>query len=176
MIQIRPITQETAGDLLLKNESFSMPGRMIPRLQDGVWDYDIQWFPGVHTMTFPEETYDFASLSKRGVLLGAYWDGKCVGLAILQDAMFQHMYLYDLKVSARARGKGVGKRLIEAAMEHAKKRGYQGIYTQAQDNNLNACLFYLKVGFTIGGFDNHVYRGTPQAHKADIFFYMAQEE
>ena len=33
------------------------------------------------------------------------------------------------------------------------------------------CLFYLHHGFDISGFDNRGYRGTSQAHKADIFFY-----
>ena len=56
-------------------------------------------------------------------------------------------------------------------MAEARKRGYIGLFTQAQDNNLNACLFYLKTGFTIGGFDNRVYRGTKQEGKADIIFY-----
>ena len=85
------------------------------------------------------------------------------------------MYLYDLKVNSAARGKGVGKALIRAGLEAAKERGYIGLYTQAQDNNLNTCMFYLSAGFEIGGFDNRVYRGTSQAHKADIIFYLDAE-
>lgn len=83
------------------------------------------------------------------------------------------MYLYDLKVSAAARGKGIGRALIGAAKAEALSRGYRGLYLQAQDNNLNACLFYLKAGFQIGGFDNHVYNGTNQEGKADIIFYLS---
>ena len=40
-----------------------------------------------------------------------------------------------------------------------------------QDNNLSACLFYLKNGFRIGGLDTEVYGGTNQEGKADILFY-----
>ena len=58
----------------------------------------------------------------------------------------------------------------------ARERGYIGLFTQAQDNNLNACLFYLHTGFEIGGFDNHVYNGTSQEGKADIIFYTGREE
>ncbi len=47
----------------------------------------------------------------------------------------------------------------------------QGVYTIGQDNNLSACLFYLRNGFEIGGFDNRVYRGTGQEGKANILFY-----
>lgn len=47
----------------------------------------------------------------------------------------------------------------------------QGVYTIRQDNNLSACLSYLKKGFEIGGFDNCSYRGTIQEESANIFFY-----
>ena len=47
-----------------------------------------------------------------------------------------------------------------------------GIYTEAQDNNLGACLFYLKSGFIIGGIDTKIYSFTPQENKKDIIFYL----
>ena len=122
-------------------------------------------------MTFPDEEYDFETVNREGSAFGAYEDGVCIGVAIYQDYYFSYMYLLDLKVSSAARGKGVGKALIEAGMAEAKARGYRGLYTQGQDDNLNACMFYLKAGFTIGGFDNRVYRGTKQENKADVIFY-----
>ena len=59
-----------------------------------------------------------------------------------------------------------------AAEELAREKGYRGIYVIAQDNNLGACLFYLKCGFRIGGFDTEIYRGTAQEGKSDIIFYL----
>lgn len=171
MIEICKLTPEKAGDVRLKNESFSMPGKMIPSLQNGVWSYRIEAFDPVQTMTFPDEAYDFEELSRNGVIFAAYEDGICLGLAIYQEGFFKYMYLYDLKVCEHARRKGVGRALIEAGMQAAKERGYLGLYTQAQDNNLNACMFYLNTGFEIGGFDNHVYNNTPQEGKSDIYFY-----
>lgn len=171
MIEIRKVTKENRQDLNLKNEPFEMPGKFIPALKEGVWSYRVELFEAVETMIFPDENYDYDEISERGIIIGAYEDGNCIGLAIYQESFFKHMYLYDLKVCGAARGKGVGRALIEAGMAAAKELGYLGIYTQAQDNNLNACMFYLKMGFEIGGFDNRVYHGTPQAHKADIIFY-----
>lgn len=170
-MEIKQITRENAGDVRLQNEPFLMPGRFVPELKNGLWSYRTEPFENVETMVFPEENYDFKELSGKGVLFGAYEDGKCIGVAIYQDCWLKYMYLYDLKVSGAARGKGVGKALIQAGLEAARERGYLGLYTQAQDNNLNACLFYLKAGFEIGGFDNHVYNGTSQEGKADIIFY-----
>ena len=171
MIEIRRITEENRADLNLKNEPFEMPGRFVPTLCEGVWSWRTELFEKPESMVFPDESYDFGEISGKGVVFGAYEDGRCIGLAIYQDSRFQYLYLYDLNVSAAARGKGVGRMLIGAGMTAAKERGYRGLYTHAQDNNLNACLFYLKAGFEIGGFDNRLYKGTAQEGKADIIFY-----
>lgn len=175
MIEIRRITGENAADLNLKNEPFSMPGKFIPELKDGVWSYRTELFDSPQSMTFPDENYDFEEVAHKGVILGAYEDSKCIGVAIYEDYWLKYMYLYDLKVNAAARGKGVGKALIRAGLAEAAARGYRGLYTQAQDNNLNTCMFYLSAGFEIGGFDNRVYGGTSQAHKADVIFYLDAE-
>lgn len=175
MIEIRELTKESAQDLNLKNEAFAMPGRFIPELQNGVWSYRTESFDAVQTDVFPDESYDFDEIAGKGVVFGAYEVDTCLGIAIYQDYWLKYMYLYDLKVNADARGKGVGKMLIQAGLQAAKARGYKGLYTIAQDNNLNACMFYLKAGFAIGGFDNRVYGGTSQAHKADVLFYLDAE-
>ena len=172
MLEIKAITKENAGDLNLPNEPFSMPGVCIPELKDGVWSYRIRPYEQPETMVFPEENYDYEEVSAKGPVFGAYEDGKCVGVAVFEDYWLKYMYLSDLKVSAAARGKGAGRALIRAGLEEAKKRGYRGLYTVAQDNNLNACLFYLRAGFAMGGFDNRVYGGTSQEGKADILFYL----
>lgn len=172
MLEIRRIMKENAKDLGLKNEPFSMPGRLIPALKDGVWSYRIELFEQPGSLCFPDEAYDYDTLAKDSVIFGAYVDDTCVGLAIFQNGFFEYMYLLDLKVCAAARGKGVGKALIQAGLEAAKERNYRGVYLQAQDDNLNACLFYLKTGFVIGGFDNRVYCGSRQEGKADVIFYL----
>lgn len=171
-MEIRPITRDVAADLHLPNEPFEMPGRFIPERKDGKWSYRIEWFEKVQTMCFPDENYDYEKYSREGFLLGAYEDDKCIGIGIFRDDFWKYMYLYDLKVNSAHRGKGVGKALVRAGLEEARKRGYLGIFLQAQDNNLNACMFYLKTGFQIGGFNDRVYDGTSQEGKSDIFFYL----
>lgn len=110
-------------------------------------------------------------MAENSTFIGAYDHNICIGLAIMQSDFFKYMYLYDLKVNQEYRQKGVARRLIDRAKETALASGYNGIYTQAQDNNLGACLFYIKAGFYIGGFDTNVYKGTKQEGKADIIFY-----
>lgn len=175
MITIKQITHDTARDLNLKNESFFMPGKFVPELRDGIWSYRTEMFSAPETMVFPNENYDLEEVNQKGIAFGAYEDDKCIGVAVFEDCWLKYMYLSDLKVNAEARGKGVGKLLVRAGMEEAKKRGCRGVYTVAQDNNLNACMFYLHAGFSIGGFDNRVYTGTSQEGKADVIFYLDAE-
>ncbi len=173
-MQIKIIDSKSKKDITIKNEPFELYGKVIPTYLNEKWDYDIQLFPKekIMEMCFPDEDYDFDEMSKNSVFIGAYENGECVGLAIVQDNWSKHMYLYDLKVKKEYRHSGVGKALLEKAKEVALKKGYKGIYTIGQDNNVTACKFYLKMGFVIGGFDNHVYGGTSQEGKADIIFYL----
>lgn len=170
----RVIDREHSEDILLKNEPFSIYGKVIPTYMDEKWDHSVRLLPEteVTEMCFPDEDYDYDALVKDHVFIGAYDGGKCVGLAVLADDMFKYMYLDDLKVSQGYRKQGIGKGLIDKAVEVAHERNYNGIYTIGQDNNVSACKFYLKAGFEIGGFDNRVYRGTSQEHKANILFYL----
>ncbi len=168
-IEIRRIDTAHGQDAQLPNEPFTLWGRMIPSLENGVWTYRTERFPKTEEMCFPDFPYEVSEADS--VFLGAYDGGSCIGLAVLRKGMFRYLYLDDLKVNRSERGKGVGGMLIEACVADAKNQGLVGVYTVGQDNNLSACLFYLSHGFQIGGFDNRSYRGTPQEEKADIYFY-----
>ena len=159
MTEIKIIDNLHSRDINIPNQPFKLYGKMIPSLNKGIWDYEIVLFPEneVTEMTFPDENYDYEEMS-----------GDCIFIGVWS----KYMDLYDLKVNSQYRGQGIASRLMEKAAEIAENRGYRGIYTIGQDNNLSACKFYLKYGFKIGGFDNHVYNGTSQQGKADIFFYL----
>lgn len=171
-IQIRTIDRQHSKDINISNEPFPLCGRMIPVYINEKWDYTTERFAEEAEICFPDENYTFDDTAGSRVYIGAYDADKCIGLAIMQQALFKYMYLYDLKVNKRYRLMGVAKALIEKAKTVAKECGYDGIYTQGQDNNLGACLFYLKTGFVIGGLDTKVYQGTPQEGKKDIYFYL----
>ena len=174
MIDIKLIDREHRQDINIPNEPFALWGRMIPSYKDEEWSYTVEHLnpQDVSEMCFPDENYDYMEMCNNSIFIGAYDGGKCIGLAILKDALLKYMYLYDLKVNKEYRNQGVASLLITRAKEAAVERGYHGIYTLGQDNNLSACLFYLKYGFHIGGLDTNVYKGTTQEGKADILFYL----
>ncbi len=174
MIEVRVIDQAHAEDIRLPNEPFLLSGRMAVSYTDGQWQYEALYAgPGeADWQTFPDEHYDYETMKDSSVFVGAYEGEQCVGLAVLQPGFFRYMYLYDLKVNKAFRGRQTGRMLIDRCREIALAQGYLGLYTQGQDNNLGACLFYLHTGFYIGGFDSNVYKGTKQDGKADIIFYL----
>lgn len=174
MIEIKRIDKEHERDINIPNEPFALWGRMIPSYRDEKWSYTVNRFPPQDRgeMCFPDENYDYEEMKKNSIFIGAYDEDVCIGLAILQDSIFRYLYLYDLKVNKDYRGQGVASLLVEEAKRVAAERGYRGIYTQGQDNNLSACLFYINRGFHIGGLDTNVYKGTKQEDKSDILFYL----
>ena len=172
MIDVRIINVEHKQDINIPNEPFLLFGRMIPSYVDEQWNYSVEKFGVEQQMCFPNENYSYDDMVENSTFIGAYDNEKCIGLAIMQESLFKYMYLYDLKVNSAYRKCGVAKALIEKAKTIAKEKGYMGIYTQGQDNNLGACLFYIKTGFYIGGFDSNVYKGTKQEGKSDIIFYL----
>jgi len=172
MIEIKIIDEKRKQDINIPNESFPLFGRMIPSYIDEKWEYKIKHNKEISEMCFPNENYDYDAMKFNSVFIGAYDGETCIALAILQDAFMKYMYLYDLKVSKKYRNQGVASALIQKAKEICLSKGYRGLYTQGQDNNLAACLFYVKSGFYIGGFDSNVYKGTAQEGKSDIIFYL----
>lgn len=171
-IDIRKISESNQQDIFLPNEPFELRGRLIVSRVAEKWHYRKELTTPVE-MIFPDETYDYGEVTAKGFVLGAYLESTCVGLAIMEDDWMKHMYLADLKVSQLARRLGIGQKLITEAFRLAKERNYQGIYTIGQDNNLNACEFYLKVGFEIGGLNTRGYQYTAQEEKSDIYFYLS---
>jgi GNAT superfamily N-acetyltransferase len=56
----------------------------------------------------------------------------------------QRMYLEDILVTEQARGRKLGEKLMNALIEEAKERGFNGITWQVLDWNEPAINFYKK--------------------------------
>ena len=171
-MEIKLIDTKHANDINIPNELFLLRGKLIVEFKNNVWSYKELLFESdeIKEMTFPDEYYDFNKM-KDYVLVGAYENNTCIGLAILIETFNSCLFLYDLKVNKSFRRKGIGKKLIDYSYKYALNHNYPGLYTIAQGNNLDACLFYLSCGFEIGGLDTKTYEKTKQAGKYDIYFY-----
>lgn len=106
------------------------------------------------------------------VLFVAIGDEAPVGYIALSCEWNNLASIDDLAVDMEWRGTGAAQRLMQQAVEWAKARDLPGIRLETQTNNVAACRFYMRQGFTLGGYDRHLYKGlslgTPETA---LFFY-----
>jgi GNAT superfamily N-acetyltransferase len=78
----------------------------------------------------------------------AEWDGRVEGFALYYIRYStwkgQRMYLEDIVVTEKMRGKGLGKLLLDKLIEEAKEKNFSGIVWQVLDWNEPAINFYKK--------------------------------
>jgi len=87
-------------------------------------------------------------------------------------ARLEHLY-----VAKQARRQGVGRALVEAAVQAARALGARGVWVETQTTNYPAVLFYEQVGFRWCGLDSSLY--DPQIVTDDevgIFFWRDLSE
>jgi len=93
----------------------------------------------------------FLAPSDDGMLLGAWRDEELVGYACLywhftSLVPAETVLLNDLHVAETQRGKGIGRALIEASAEIARKRGAHHLEWATQPDNKAAQRLYDKTG------------------------------
>lgn len=75
-------------------------------------------------------------------------DGKIVGISLYYDRYStwkgRRLYLEDLVVTEKLRGKQIGKKLFEATLEYGKSNQYSGMVFQVLNWNESAINFYKK--------------------------------
>jgi ribosomal protein S18 acetylase RimI-like enzyme len=70
--------------------------------------------------------------------------------------------------------RGIGRALVEAALEGARQLGARGVWVETQTTNYGAIIFYERTGFSWCGLDTSLY--DPAHVSGDeiaIFFWRA---
>jgi GNAT superfamily N-acetyltransferase len=93
----------------------------------------------------------FVDPSDDGLLLGAWEDGELIGHACLywtfsSVSAAESVLMNDLYVAEGGRGKGVGKALIDAAVEVARARGAHHLEWETALDNRRAQRLYERMG------------------------------
>lgn len=69
--------------------------------------------------------------------------------------------LWDLRVDEAYRFKGIGSRLVKAAVNWARKNDCNRLKIETQNINSKACKFYASQGAKLSSFNKHAYSDTP---------------
>ncbi len=123
-----------------------------------VKDYDALSRPS----RWPEEfdVHNWTLLLTDGGAATVAWNTP--GVDLLEDRA-DLAVLWDLRVEPRRRGKGVGRALVEAAIEWAIERGCREMKVETQDINVAACRFYAAMGFILSEIVPGAYPGLDEA-------------
>ena len=115
--------------------------------------------PVVHT---PDE-YDypdrlFADYWEKAFAWGVEADGQLLAaIETCPEEWSNRLRITELWVDESLRGRGVGRRLIEVALEQARLERRRAVILETQSCNYNAIGFYRHMGFTLIGFDSCCY-------------------
>ena len=77
--------------------------------------------------------------------------------------------LWDLRVAAEFRHRGVASALLAAAEEWAHAQEIRSIMVETQDINVPACRFYARQGFVLGAVNRGAYPDLP--HEVQLLWY-----
>ena len=69
--------------------------------------------------------------------------------------------LWDLRVAATCRRRGLGATLFRAAEAWASTRDCRQLKVETQNTNVDACRFYARQGCSLGAIDRFAYPGHP---------------
>lgn len=133
----------------------------IARLADddrGRWQELFSLYNAFYGRSWPSETYDAAwARLQRGTrlhALGAKHGGRLVGIAHFlvhpSTTAADVCYLQDLFTAVDARGRGVGRALIEETTRWARTRGCSRVYWSTRESNVPARRLYDRVAVNKG--------------------------
>jgi ribosomal protein S18 acetylase RimI-like enzyme len=79
--------------------------------------------------------------------------------------------VWHVFVDRAQRRRGLGKELMQRAIDWARQAGLRGIVCETQTNNWPACNFYRQLGFQLCGIDDHFYSNEDVALKEVALFW-----
>ena len=157
-----------------RQEPFEIIGRLVPIYNGKQWSVSEEIFNEPKMKTYPTEIYNpnkYINNPEEAAFVAIYnneWIGSIrVGKRWNNDA-----FIDDLSVARQFRGKGIGTKLMDAAINWGKEEGFHRVSLETQNMNLLACRFYLKYGFKLGGIDHFVYTADDYKNETALYFYL----
>lgn len=131
----------------------------------------LQWFPMLDELEIEDAVRIWMAYAKIGASLTAELNQEPVGLALLYVQPYQklaHQCLLSIIVSPDHRGQGIGKKLMQALMQHGKEKFHlEMLHLEVYDGN-PAIHLYRKMGFTEFGAQKHFIKEGQGAYRGKV--------
>lgn len=143
------------------DSTFTVESKLKLSLHNNKFSFDIEKItPYTKSYIYPETDYSKYVGNENKIIFFAFENEILTGQIMILKYWNSYCYINDIRISKDHRGKGIGKALIEKAIEWAKSKNCIGLEAETQDVNVNACRFYEKMGFILGGVNMFKYRSS----------------
>ena len=159
-IALRPVLNSDTASL------FALMGKVYSSAYSHFWTDEGAWYLNsqyaekavVKDLLEENSAYYFIVFNKETVgILRYVWDEKLKGFSEEKQLKLHRIYLHP-----KTQGKGVGKKVLSWLEEKAFKKGYQIIWLDAMDKQVDAFEFYKKRGYR---YHTHVFLPFDLMHK-----------
>lgn len=171
-ITVRKMDETSAHLFNQFNRAFTVSSRVVLDMAHGKLTWAVTPVEP-YEKEIPIDEVDPATFinSEEKVVFLAEVDGKLAGRIKVITWWNGYAYIDDLIVNPQFRGLGVGKALMEAAMQWSRERRFPGIMLETQDDNVVACKLYDACGFVLGGFDQYTLKNF-KPNETALFWYL----
>ncbi len=173
-IIIREIDQHSLQYVDQFDSTFMVESKLVLHAENGKISYTVVPAP-LYEKHYPPHSLDYSAYvdNPNRAIFFAYVDEERAGQIRLLEYWNAYAYIDDITVAPRYRQQGVGRALMEQAIQWAKAKGCPGLMLETQSNNVPACRLYESCGFELGGFDRNLYRGlNPAADEIALYWYL----
>lgn len=172
---IRKLDSQTSHFLPHIHQPFDVIGYFVPMYDGKKWFYKEMLCTGNRQKKYEDDSIvpeDYIENKERAMFLAIRHDS-CIGSIRISTDWFGDGHIDDLAVDAQYRHSGIGKSLMDSAVAWCRERQYSRVTLETQDNNLQACRFYIKYGFALCGINTQKYALLPK-YKGEtaLYFYM----
>ncbi len=158
-MKIEIISHSNLHNINKIDSTFTVDSKLMLNLSNNKFFYEIRTVtPYKKTYNYEYQDYSSYINSDSKTVFFALEDDILAAQIIVIKYWNDYAYINDISVKDKYRGKGIGKALIQKIIEWAKEHNCIGVEAETQDVNVKACLFYEKLGFTLGGVNLFRYR------------------
>lgn len=173
-ITLREMDNDTLNHINRCDASFTVDAKLVVSAEDGRISYTVaNVSPYTKQYDTTETDYKTFISSPDKTIFFAFVDDELAGQVRIMKYWNGYAYIDDVAVDAKFRRQGVGRVLVERAIEWAKSKGFPGLMLETQNNNVAACKLYERCGFELRGFDTYLYKGlNPNTDEIALYWYL----